>query len=131
MSLLRPEGARIVSINYHDRHFRSVGNSAGGDVTAETEFHYRQAGDVVWATYSGGAVLFGTLTALVLADGRLDMRYQQVSVEQEIKTGRCLSTPEQLPDGRLRLHEAWEWTEGGHGSGRSVVEEVRRPAAAR
>ena len=42
---------------------------------------------------SGGAVAFGTLIAKVLADGRLDMRYQQVTVSGAIKAGRCVSTP--------------------------------------
>lgn len=112
-------------INYQDRIFRSVDESPSGDVSGDTRFHYRQQGQVVWATYEGGGVRFGTLTALVLADDRLDMRYAQVSTAGEVKTGRCLSTPEVLPDGRVRLHEQWQWTEGGRGAGQSVVEEVR------
>src|SRR5688572_18429055 len=106
-----------MSINYNDRHFRSVASSGGGDVDAETRFHYRQEGVIVWATYRCGGVAFGTLTALVLPDGKLDMRYQQVSRDGIIKTGRCLSTPEVLADGRLVLRESWRWTEGGDGSG--------------
>ena len=111
-------------MNYDGRIFRSVGQ-AGGDVTADTTFHYRQAGDVVWATYGGGGVTFGTLIATVLPDGQLDMRYQQISATGAIKTGRCRSTPELLSDGRLRLRETWQWTEGGEGAGESRIEEVR------
>lgn len=111
-------------INYNDRYFRSIANLGGGDVDAETIFHYRHEGEVVWATYRGGGVAFGTLTALVLPDGKLDMRYQQVSQDGIIKTGRCLSTPEILSDGRVRLHESWSWTEGGDGAGESQVEEI-------
>ena len=107
-----------------DRVFRSVENSAGGDVDSDTVFQYRQEGNIVWATYAGGAVAFGTLTSLILGDGRLDMRYQQVSPTGPIKIGRCISTPETPPDGRLRRREAWRWTEGGEGEGRSCVEEV-------
>ncbi len=113
-------------INYNDRYFRSVANLGGGDVDAETIFHYRQEGEIVWATYRGGGVAFGTLTALVLPDGKLDMSYQQVSRDGIIKTGRCLSTPEILSDGRVRLHESWSWTEGGDGAGESQVEEIPR-----
>jgi hypothetical protein len=113
-------------INYNDRYFRGVGNVDGGDVDADTLFHYRQEDEVVWATYRGGGVAFGTLTALVRPDGRLDMRYQQVSKDGIIKTGRCLSTPEILSDGRLRLHESWSWTEGGDGAGESRIEEIPR-----
>jgi hypothetical protein len=114
-------------VNYNDRYFRSVGNVDGGDVDADTVFHYRQEDEIVWATYRGGGVAFGTLTALVLPDGRLDMRYQQVSKDGIIKTGRCLSTPEILSDGRLRLHESWSWTEGGEGAGESRIEEIPPP----
>lgn len=93
---------------------------------AETVFEYRQAGNVVWATYRGGPVSFGTLIAAVQDDGSLDMRYQQVLGDGSIKTGRCRSVPEVLEDGRLRLHEEWHWTEGSEGAGASVVEELMR-----
>lgn len=113
-----------MKITYNDRRFRSVASSGGGDVSGETVFHYHQDGNVVWATYQGGGVRFGTLTAIVLADSKLNMRYQQVAIDGMIKTGRCLSTPEILADGRIRLHESWEWTEGGSGKGQSIVEEI-------
>ena len=99
-------------------------NSDSGDVSSETRFHYRQSGDVVWATYEGGSVRFGTLVAKVAEDGVLDMRYQHVSVAGELKTGTCRSVPEVLEGGRLRLRESWRWTSGGEGGGSSVVEEV-------
>jgi hypothetical protein len=111
-------------IDYDARAFRSVANSDGGDVDEATTFHYRQRDDVVWATYAGGAVVFGTLLAKVDAFGNLDMRYQHVAVGGNFKSGRCQSRPERLPDGRLRLHEAWRWTDGAEGEGVSVVEEV-------
>jgi hypothetical protein len=38
-------------------------------------------------------------------------------------TGRCESRIEELPDGRLRLHETWAW-DSQDGSGTSVVEEA-------
>lgn len=114
-----------MSLDLDGKRFRAVSNSSEGDVDSETVFEYHQDGRVVWATYAGGGVRFGTLIATVLDDGRLDMRYQQVAADGAIKSGRCLSAPEALPDGRVRLHEAWEWTEGGAGSGTSVVEEIR------
>ena len=111
-------------MNYDGRIFRSAGKTSG-DVNAHTTFHYHQAGDVVGATYHGGGVAFGTLIASALPYGQLDMRYQQVSATGAIKTGRCHSTPELLADGRLRLHEIRQWTEGGEGTGESQIEEVR------
>lgn len=111
-------------INYDRRRFRSVSNSETGEVGAGTLFEYHQRDGVVWATYEGGAIRFGTLIATVDEDGVLDMRYHHVNAAGELMTGRCRSTPEVLPDGRLRLHERWQWTSGDGSSGESVIEEV-------
>ena len=114
-------------LDYNDRLFRASTNSAGGDVDDRTLFSYRQYGDVVWATYQGGAIAFGTMVGVLRDDDVLDMRYQHVSTRGELRCGRCLSTPEVLADGRVRLHEAWEWTEGSVGAGASIVEQVNTP----
>ena len=42
---------RLSPIDYEGLVFRSVSNSAGGDVGAETVFHYHQENELVWATY--------------------------------------------------------------------------------
>ena len=112
------------AIDYHDRRFRAVETTANGEVGGDTLFHYRQHGDVIWATYEGGGVQLGTLVAAVDEAGGLDMRYAHVNAEGDLMTGECRSTPEVLPDGRLRLHERWRWTSGDESSGESVVEEV-------
>lgn len=112
------------AFDYAGRRFASVSNSAGGDVDSSTIFEYRQNGDLVWATYSGGAVRYGMLIARLLSNGGLDARYQHMTAAGEIKTGICTTMPEQLVDGRLRLHEAWEWTSGDRARGTSIVEEV-------
>lgn len=114
-------------IDYNDRLFRAVTNSGGGEVDEQTLFSYRQYGDVVWATYQGGAIAFGTMVGVRRHDGRLDLRYQHVSSTGEIRTGRCVSTPEAIEGDRVRLREAWEWTEGGRGAGTSIVEQVLPP----
>jgi hypothetical protein len=112
------------SVDYGGRRFRSVENSSTGEVGPETVFDYRQEGDLVWATYEGGAVRFGTLVATADPEGRLDVRYGHVNRSGELMTGECRTTPERLPDGRLRLHEGWRWTSGDRSSGTSVVEEI-------
>jgi len=112
-------------IQYHDRYFRAVTNSPTGEVNVRTVFHYRQEGAVVWASYHGGQVRFGTLVARQLADGTLDMRYHHVNLAGDIMTGECQSRPELLADGRLRLHECWQWTCGDRSKGESIVEELR------
>jgi len=111
-------------INYHDKVFATTDSSGNGEVSGETRFHYRHEGSIVWATYKGGSIWSGTLTAFVHENGSLDMRYQHLNRAGEFKTGRCQSTPEILEDGRIRLHEEWQWTCGNHSKGTSIIEEL-------
>lgn len=119
-----PESQR--KINYDNRRFVPVTNSESGEVSGETVFHYRQKNAVVWATYKGGAIKFGTLVARVSETNELEMRYSHVNETGELMTGICHSTPEVLPDGRIRLYEKWQWTSGDHSEGESVVEEIKQ-----
>jgi hypothetical protein len=111
-------------MNYDGKTFRAVENTPNGEVSGETLFHYRQEGRLVTATYAGGGIVSGHLLALVDADGGLDMRYHHLNRAGELQTGVCRSFPEVLPDGRLRLHETWQWTSGDGSSGSSIVEEI-------
>ena len=111
-------------INYNNRLFKSISNSENGEVGNQTVFYYFHNLDVVTGTYSGGKIAFGQIMAKVLEDDLLDMRYQHVNVSGEIMTGKCLSTPEILPNGKIRLHEKWQWTSGDLSSGESIVEEI-------
>ena len=113
-----------MKINYDNRVFKSVENSETGEVTGETRFFYHQKGNVVWAEYEGGEIIFGNLIAKVFEDDSLEFHYQHLNVRGEFMTGRCESKPEILADGRIRLHEKWRWTSGDFSTGESVIEEV-------
>jgi hypothetical protein len=52
------------------------------------------------------------------------MRYHQVNTKGELMTGICFSTPEILLNGKIRLHEKWEWTSGDKSVGESIIEEL-------
>ena len=78
------------------------------------------AGDSV---FCGGADLKALGTAG--PDGVIRFAYAHVNSGDAIRTGRCVSRPELLADGRIRLHEEWEWTDGDGSKGVSVVEEVK------
>ena len=114
----------MATINYNGRIFRTAANSSGGEVDERTTFRYRQQGNTVWAEYTGGKITFGQMIGLVLSDGQLEIRYQHVNEDGELMTGLGLSTPEILTDGRIRLHESWQWTCGERTRGESVVEEI-------
>lgn len=103
------------------RTFVGVSNSASGEVSGETVFHYREQDGAVWADYGGGAVIRGYLVGTRTGDD-LDFRYVHLSVGGATASGHCTARLELLADGRIRSHETWEW-ESREGSGRSVVEE--------
>ena len=104
--------------------FRSVSNTANGEVGTETLFYYHQDGNRVWAEYRGGIIVYGHLLARVLENGLLDMLYHHINSSGELMVGQCLSTPENLPDGRLKFNESWQWLSGDRSAGYSEIEEV-------
>lgn len=114
----------VPMFDYNDRRFRPVQNTANGETSAETIFHYKQEGRVLTSSYAGGQIVSGQLIGLVDDEGRIDMRYQQVNDSGELMTGVCNSIPEIMNDGRIRLHETWKWTSGDRSSGSSVLEEI-------
>lgn len=114
----------MTKLNLNGKTFRSVANTPNGEVGAETRFLYHQSGSIVTAEYSGGAVVTGHLLAVMDDHGRLDMCYHHVNDQGELMAGQCASTPERLPDGRLRFHETWHWLTGDRSSGQSTIEEV-------
>ncbi|MEO0470980.1 MAG: n-acetylglutamate synthase [Bacteroidota bacterium] len=109
---------------YHNRHFRAVSNSDNGEVDRQTTFHYRQQDNILWATYKGTNIRFGTITGIVHEDGRLIFTYQHLNQDNDFMTGRCESRPEELPNGKIRLHESWQWTCADFSKGESIVEEI-------
>ncbi|MCX2480261.1 n-acetylglutamate synthase [Pedobacter sp. MC2016-15] len=111
-------------INYDQKQFRPIRNSDNGETSGDTIFHYQQQGNILTAVYSGGQIKSGQLIGLVDEQGNIDMRYHQVNLKAELMTGKCRSTPEILPNGKIRLHEVWEWTSGDLSHGESVIEEI-------
>lgn len=109
---------------FNGRQFRPVFNTTNGDVGEGTIFHYRQKGNIIWATYEGGSILFGTLSGKINDQGHLEFTYQHQNLQEEFLSGKCLSTPEILEDGRIRLYEKWQWTCKDGSSGESVLEEI-------
>ena len=104
------------------RIFAAVAEVEGGEVGPSTHFHYAERDGVVQAEYAGGAIRRGHLIGTRDGD-RVEFRYAQLAADGSTSTGHCVSRVEQLPDGRLRMHETWEW-ESRPGSGTSIVEEV-------
>jgi hypothetical protein len=111
-------------VDYDGRSFRSrAGETAGPDGDGPVG-HYRQHGDVVWAQFSGGAVLRGSLAGTCAPDGTLTLAYCQVLIDGQVVAGRCTTTPRVLDDGRLRLREQWQRFDDAGSAGVSYIEEL-------
>ncbi|MFG3103185.1 hypothetical protein ACGFZL_22065 [Streptomyces sp. NPDC048182] len=99
-----------------------VADQTPGQVGTRTRFAYHEEDGAIWAEYAGGDVVRGHLVGTRDGD-RLDFRYVQLKTDGSTSSGHCASTVTELPDGRVRLAETWEW-ESQPGSGTSVVEEI-------
>ena len=110
-------------INYNNKIFRPVSNTENGEISGETIFIYKQKGNILTSEYSGGKIITGHLIGLVDDNGNIEMRYHQVNDKGEIMAGFCNSVPKLLPNGKIQLHETWEWITGDRSKGSSVIEE--------
>ena len=111
-------------MNYHGKKFKPIQNTSNGETSEDTIFEYQQEGNLLTSSYGGGQVVTGHLIGLVDPDGKIDMRYHQINLKGELMTGICLSTPEIMETGKIRLHERWEWTSGDKSRGSSILEEI-------
>lgn len=112
-----------MTLNYNNKKFKAISNSGTGEVGEHTTFHYYQKENVLWGTYAGENIRFGTITGLVESNGSLRFHYQHVNMENELMTGVCNSTPEIMDNGKIRLIENWEWTCKDKSKGNSIIEE--------
>jgi hypothetical protein len=112
-------------VNYDGRRSSSSATetAAGGRTPVG---HYHQAGDVVWAEFSGGAVRSGRLVGSCGPDGVIEAAYVQLLEGGDLAAGRMTSLPHLLPDGRVRLEERWRRDDGSAGT--SWIEQLPDPA---
>jgi hypothetical protein len=110
-------------INYNNKTFRPVSNTENGETSDATVFLYKQEGNIITSSYSGGKIYSGHLIGLVDSNGVIKMSYHQINNKYELMTGICTSTPEILLNGKIRLYEVWQWTSGDRSNGQSIIEE--------
>ncbi len=112
-----------MNINLHNKKFKALNNSANGEVSDATVFHYYQENEMVWANYSGGDILKGFLIGKRKGE-TLEFTYQHLNKGLEIMTGKCHSEIEMGSDNKILLHEKWEWTCRDFSKGSSELKEV-------
>ena len=111
-------------MNYNNKRFRPVSSSLNSETSSETFFLYKKNGNILTCSYKGGNIIEGHLIGIVDQHGNINMRYHQVNIKGQLMTGICTSKPEILPNGKIRLHESWQWTSGDNSKGTSILEEI-------
>jgi hypothetical protein len=111
-------------IDYNNKKFRVISNSENGETSSETVFKYKQKANILTSKYSDNNIVKGHLIGIVDENGCIDMRYHQINKNGILMTGICHSTPEILKNGKIRLHEKWQWTSGDLSQGTSTIEEI-------
>jgi len=112
-----------MEINLHNKQFKSLSNSANGEVSDATLFHYHQEGNMIWAEYKGGQIIKGFLLGTKVHD-RLNFNYQHLNDKKELMTGKCETKIALNKEGKVLLHESWQWTSGDFSKGNSTLIEI-------
>lgn len=113
----------LTAIDYDGRRFVPLINSENGEVDGNTVFLYHQNGYDFSAEYSGGDVKNGFMVGKVDISGALDFYYEHINTDDEIRVGKCHSIPTVNDNGKIELHEKWQWLNGDCSSGESIVVE--------
>ena len=113
-----------MKFKYNNKSFIPKSLSQNSELDSTSVFLYQQKGNVLFCEYSGGNVVRGHLIGIVDNTGHIDMRYHQVNKSGQIQTGICNSTPELNTNGKIILHEQWQWTSGDKSRGTSTLIEI-------
>lgn len=110
-------------VNYDGKYFVPKFNTDNGEVDGETEFSYHQIGSGFFAEYRGGEIEQGYMVGEVCANSDLNFYYKHTNKQGQIKMGKCHSVPYILNDGKVELHEEWQWLNDEKSQGNSIVTE--------
>lgn len=113
----------MTKYNLHNKKFVLLENSSNGQVDSTTIFEYKQNGDLVTADYYGGTIRYGKIVAHMQGD-KLDMLYQCLTDDNELKAGKAVATISSDSDNRIRLSLNWEWLNKDGSKGQSEYVEV-------
>ena len=106
---------------YDGKTFIAKSNSENGEVDSLTTFNYHQKDNIIWAEYFGGDIIKGNILGTVSLNGELDFHYQHINKDGQQRIGKCHSIPLVTEEGKLELHEKWQWLNGDKSKGVSII----------
>ncbi|KAF2330308.1 hypothetical protein [Flavobacterium daemonense] len=109
--------------NFNNKRFALIQNSENGQVSTETIFNYKQEDHLVTADYFGGSIKYGKIIA-ELKEGQLNMLYQCLTVDNELKAGRAVAQITLMENSKIKLSLDWEWLTNGNEKGKSEYMEI-------
>lgn len=98
----------MTEFNFNNKTFSLIENSENGKVNSETIFKYKQEGNLVTADYYGGNIKYGKIIAN-LNNNKLDMLYQCITTENELKAGKAIADISLTKDNKIKLKLHWQW----------------------
>mgnify|MGYP000654558041 CR=1 FL=1 len=98
----------MTEFNFHNKTFYLLENSESGKVNSKTVFKYQQKENIVTANYSGGTIKYGKIIA-TLNNDVLNMLYQCVTIENELKAGKAIAEVSLTKHNKLKLKLNWKW----------------------
>ena len=111
-------------LDLNNKTLISIANTENGEVDLRTIFHYKQNGEIIWADYSGGSILKGSLIGKKLNKEEFEFNYQHISTDQSLKAGHC-KTKVSVENGKIKLSENWKWFTEDQSSGHSELIEKK------
>ena len=112
-----------MNYNFNNKTFILLENSKEGKVNSDTLFKYKQEGDLVTADYFGGSIVYGKIIAVLKGD-QLEMLYQCLTVENDLKAGKAIANISFSEENKLKLSLDWEWLGGSQEKGKSEYIEI-------
>lgn len=108
--------------NFNNKKFQLLENSENGETSSETIFYYKQNKNIVTADYRGATILYGKIIA-VLKNDLLNMVYQCVTINEELKVGKAVAKISKV-NKKIKLSLDWEWLDNTGSKGQSQYLEI-------
>lgn len=110
-------------MNLDGKKFVTTENKSGLS-SDKTIFHYFQSGTKITGKYKGGSILEGLLIGKQTKDSQIELLYQCLTTEGELKAGKSKGTISKTHNGKLKLQFDWNWLNGDLSGGKSEYIEI-------
>ncbi len=104
--------------------FKPLSNSKNGEVSKGVLFYYHQKGKIIWGKYQGGEILKGNLLGKFLDATTISFTYHHINHKDQLKNGKCISKITKNENGKIILHENWQWLCDDMSKGNSKLIEI-------